>query len=167
MAENAWACSRIFRRLRHPWLAETFASTARGLSWFLWVLTTTGYVSREQSFFTTTETTKTTKRKKITAGYLTLLRLLRAWTMPNYTQGAAALYPGLCASALTARADQCVFGELIYVKRHKNDAFQMLCQWYVNGISTVCQRLSIELFSAFRCCNFASRKAKTGCTRQK
>ena len=32
----------------------------------------------------------------------------------------------------------------------------MLCQWYVNGISTVCQRLSIELFSAFRCCNFAS-----------
>ena len=32
----------------------------------------------------------------------------------------------------------------------------MLYQWYVNGISTVCQRLSIELFSAFRCCNFAS-----------
>ena len=32
----------------------------------------------------------------------------------------------------------------------------MLCQWYVNGISTVCQRLSIELFSAFRCCIFAS-----------
>ena len=32
----------------------------------------------------------------------------------------------------------------------------MLCQWYVNGISTVCQRLSIELFSGFRCCNFAS-----------
>ena len=32
----------------------------------------------------------------------------------------------------------------------------MLCQWYVNGISTVCQRLSIELFSAFRYCNFAS-----------
>ena len=32
----------------------------------------------------------------------------------------------------------------------------MLCQWYVNGISTVCQRLSIELFSAFRCCILAS-----------
>ncbi|MCI7688267.1 MAG: hypothetical protein MSS15_08110, partial [Prevotella sp.] len=26
-----------------------------------------------------------------------------------YTQGAAALYPGLCASALTARAGQCIF----------------------------------------------------------
>ena len=49
--------------------------------------------------FTTTETT----------GYLTLLRLQRAWAMPNYTQGAAALYPGLCASALTARAGQCIF----------------------------------------------------------
>ena len=34
-AENIWARSRIFRRLRHQWLAETFASTARGLSWFL------------------------------------------------------------------------------------------------------------------------------------
>ena len=34
-AENIWACSRIFRRLRHQWLAETFASTARGLYWFL------------------------------------------------------------------------------------------------------------------------------------
>ena len=32
----------------------------------------------------------------------------------------------------------------------------MLYQWYVNGISTVCQRLSIELFSAFRYCIFAS-----------
>ena len=33
----------------------------------------------------------------------TLLRLQRAWTMPPYTQGAATLYPGLCAFALTAR----------------------------------------------------------------
>ena len=44
-AENIWACSRIFRRLRHQWLAETFASTARGLSWFLWVRTATNNVS--------------------------------------------------------------------------------------------------------------------------
>ena len=29
------------------------------------------------------------------------------------TQGAAALYPGLCSSALTARAGQCVFGERV------------------------------------------------------
>ena len=50
-AENIWACSRIFRRLRHQWLAETFASTARGLSWFLSIHTTTGYVSREQFFY--------------------------------------------------------------------------------------------------------------------
>ena len=112
-AENIWARSRVFRRLRHQWLAETFASTARGLSWFLSIHTTTGYVSREQSFFTTTETTKTTKRKKIAAGYLTLLRLQRAWTMPNYTQGAAALYPGLCSSALTARAGQYIFCEQV------------------------------------------------------
>ena len=53
--------------------------------------------------FTTTETT----------GYLTLLRLQRAWTMPNYTQGAAALYPGLCSSALTARAGQYIFCEQV------------------------------------------------------
>ncbi len=36
-----------------------------------------------------------------------LLRLQRAWIIIPYTQGAAALYPGLCASALTARAGQC------------------------------------------------------------
>ena len=40
-AENIWACSRIFRRLRHQWLAETFASTARGLYWFLSILSGT------------------------------------------------------------------------------------------------------------------------------
>ena len=33
--------------------------------------------------------------------------------MPNYTHGAATLYPGLCASALTVRAGQCVFGEQV------------------------------------------------------
>ena len=44
-AENIWARSRVSRRLRHQWLAETFASTARGLSWFLWVRTATNNVS--------------------------------------------------------------------------------------------------------------------------
>ena len=44
-AENIWARSRIFRRLRHPWLAETFASTARGLYWFLSIRTATNNVS--------------------------------------------------------------------------------------------------------------------------
>ena len=33
--------------------------------------------------------------------------------MPPYTQGAATLYPGLCASALTARAGQCIFCEQV------------------------------------------------------
>ena len=47
------------------------------------------------------------------AGQITLLRLQRAWTMSTYTQGAAALYPGLCASALTARAGQCIFCEQV------------------------------------------------------
>ena len=37
------------------------------------------------------------------AGQITLLRLQRAGTTPHYTQGVATLYPGLCASALTAR----------------------------------------------------------------
>ena len=32
----------------------------------------------------------------------------------------------------------------------------MLSRCFVNGMSTGYQRLSIELFSAFRCCNFAS-----------
>ena len=53
--------------------------------------------------FTTTET----------AGYLTLLRFQRVLEMPTYTQGAAALYPGLCSSALTARAGQCIFCEQV------------------------------------------------------
>ena len=34
---------------------------------------------------------------------ITLLRLQRAGTIPHYTPGAATLYPGLCAAALTAR----------------------------------------------------------------
>ncbi len=33
--------------------------------------------------------------------------------MSPYTQDAATLYPGLCASALTVRAGQCVFGEQV------------------------------------------------------
>ena len=33
--------------------------------------------------------------------------------MPNYTQGAAALYPGLGSSALTARAGQYIFCEQV------------------------------------------------------
>ena len=37
----------------------------------------------------------------------------RAWTMSTYTQGAAALYPGLCSSALTARAGHCIFCEQV------------------------------------------------------
>ena len=41
------------------------------------------------------------------------MRLQRARTMPPYTQGAAALYPGLCASALTARAGQYIFCEQV------------------------------------------------------
>ena len=36
-------------------------------------------------------------------GQITLLRLQRAGTTTNYTQGVATLYPGLCAFALTAR----------------------------------------------------------------
>ena len=42
-----------------------------------------------------------------------LLRLQRALTMSPYTQGAAALYPGLCASAPTARAGQYIFCEQV------------------------------------------------------
>ena len=42
---------------------------------------------------------------------MTLLRLQRALIIIPYTQGAATLYPGLCASALTARAAQCIFCE--------------------------------------------------------
>ena len=33
--------------------------------------------------------------------------------MSPYTQDVATLYPGLCASALTLRAGQCVFGEQV------------------------------------------------------
>ena len=51
---------------------------------------------------------------------MTLLRLQRAWTMSTYTQGAAALYPGLCASALTARAGQCIFcGQVVRVNKEQ------------------------------------------------
>ena len=37
----------------------------------------------------------------------TLLRLQRDHHLHQITQGVATLYPGLCASALTARAGQC------------------------------------------------------------
>ena len=43
----------------------------------------------------------------------TLLRLQRAGTTTHYTQGAATLYPGLCSSALTARAGHCIFCEQV------------------------------------------------------
>ena len=39
--------------------------------------------------------------------------LTARWTMPPYTKGAAALYPGLCASAPTARAGQYIFCEQV------------------------------------------------------
>ena len=41
----------------------------------------------------------------------TLLRLQRAWTIPNYTQGVATLYPGLCAG--------CPFGALLLIFVHQ------------------------------------------------
>ena len=47
------------------------------------------------------------------AGQITLLHLQRAWTTYPYTQGAATLYPGLCSSALSARAGQCIFCEQV------------------------------------------------------
>ena len=47
------------------------------------------------------------------AGQITLLHLQRALIIIPYTQGAASLYPGLCASALTARAGQCIFCEQV------------------------------------------------------
>ena len=40
--------------------------------------------------------------------------------MSTYTQGAATLYPGLCASALTARAGQCIFcGQVVRVNKEQ------------------------------------------------
>ena len=38
-------------------------------------------------------------------------------------QGVATLYPGLCASALTARAGQCVFGEQVVRINHEQFHF--------------------------------------------
>ena len=41
----------------------------------------------------------------------TLLRLQRDHHLYEIAQGVATLYPGLCSSALTARAAQCIFCE--------------------------------------------------------
>ena len=57
------------------------------------------------------------------AGQITLLRLQRAWTTYPYTQGAATLYPGLCSSALTARAGQCIFCEQVVRVNHEQSHF--------------------------------------------
>ena len=43
----------------------------------------------------------------------TLLRLQCDHHLHEIAQGVATLYPGLCASALTVRAGQCVFGEQV------------------------------------------------------
>ena len=51
------------------------------------------------------------------------MRLQRAWTMSPYTQGAATLYPGLCASALTARAGHCIICEQVIRENHEQSHF--------------------------------------------
>ena len=43
----------------------------------------------------------------------TLLHLQRAYQLHQITQGVATLYPGLCASALTARAGHSIFCEQV------------------------------------------------------
>ena len=50
----------LIRPWRKPGSRALPPSSSRGLFWFLSVHTTTGYVSREPSFFTTTVTTITT-----------------------------------------------------------------------------------------------------------
>ena len=49
--------------------------------------------------------------------------------MPNYTQGAAALYPGLCSSALTARAGQYIFCEYPNSEVHVGDGHAESACW--------------------------------------
>ena len=53
----------------------------------------------------------------------TLLRLQRGHHLHEIAQGVAALYPGLCAFALTARAGQCVFGEQVVRINHEQFHF--------------------------------------------
>ena len=48
--------------------------------------------------------------------------------MPNYPQGAAALDPGLCAFALTARAGQCIFYEQV-VRVNRNSSILGTTNW--------------------------------------
>ena len=52
--------ARSYKTKAEDWHQGSAPSSSRGLSWFLSVHTTTGYVSREPSFFTTTVTTITT-----------------------------------------------------------------------------------------------------------
>ena len=52
--------ARSYKTKAEAWHQGSAPSSSRGLFWFLSVHTTTGYVSREPSFFTTTVTTITT-----------------------------------------------------------------------------------------------------------
>ena len=70
--------------------------------------------------------------------HITLLRLQRAWTSFPCTQGAATLYPGLCAAALTARADYCICCKQV-VNRNQETTFCKGLRSKVKGL-----RLKVE-----------------------
>ena len=63
-----------------------FASTARGLYWFLWVHTTTGYVSREQSFFYDNRDNRDNREKKENGRMSTPCRIFTKGEVLPYRQ---------------------------------------------------------------------------------
>ena len=68
-------------------------------------------------------------------------RAVSALTMFPYTQGAAVRYPGLCSSALTARAGHSIF-LITYIQKI------ILIYWKViNTVSSLAYILSISLLS--------------------
>ena len=83
-------------------------------------------------------------QRKALHSHITLLRLQRAWTAFPCTQGAATLYPGLCAAALTARADYCICCKQV-VNRNQETTFCKGQRSKVKGLRLKVEGLRTEV----------------------
>ena len=70
--------------------------------------------------------------------------------MSTYTQGAAALYPGLCASALTARAGQCIFCEQVVRVNQEQVPFLVMKAPFMQSFALAVAKLCVGCCKALR-----------------
>ena len=70
--------------------------------------------------------------------------------MSPYTQDAATLYPGLCASALTVRAGQCVFGEQVVRVNQEQVPFLVMKAPFMQSFALAVAKLCVGDCKALR-----------------